>query len=55
MSETADLWWPKWNENQIVLATAMHSLDRNVGPLDGTEAESWSLGTVEQSQGEGCY
>ena len=44
MSETADLWWPKCNENQIVLATAMHSLDRNVGPLDGTEAESWSLG-----------
>ena len=42
-SETADLWQPKWNENQTVLASAMHTLDRG-----------WSLGIVEQSQGEGC-
>ena len=41
MSETADLWQPKWNENQIVLATAMQSLDRNVGPVDGTKG--WEL------------
>ena len=44
--ETADLWQPKWNENQIVLAT-----DRNAGPLEDAAAGSWSLGTVEQSQG----
>ena len=55
MNEIADLWQPKWNENQIVLATAMHSLDRNISPLDGTEAWSWSLGIVEQSQGEGSH
>ena len=41
MSEAADLWQPKWNENQIVLATAMQSLDRNVGPVDGTKG--WEL------------
>ena len=31
---------PKWNENQIVLAAAMHTPDSVV-------AGSWSLGTVE--------
>ena len=46
-SETADLWQPKWNENQTVLATAIHT-------PDGAVAGSWSLGIVEQSQGEGC-
>ena len=54
-SETADLWHPKWNENQTVLAAAIHTPDRNTGPLEGAVAGSWSLGTVEQSQGEGCY
>ena len=29
-SETADLQQPKWNENQTVLATAIHTLDRDV-------------------------
>ena len=53
-SETADLWQPKWNENQIVLATAIHTPDRDAGPLEGAAAGSWSLGIVEQSQGEGC-
>ena len=53
-SETADLWQPKWNENQIVLATAMYSPDRDPGPLEGTAAGSWSLGIVEQSQSKGC-
>ena len=53
-SETADLWQPKWNENQTVLATAIHTLDRETGPLEGAAAGSWSLGIVEQSQGEGC-
>ena len=54
-SETADLWQPKWNENPTVLATAIHTLDRDAGTLEAAVAAgSWSLGTVEQSQGEGC-
>ena len=48
-AETAYLWQPKWNENQTVLATAI------AGTLEAAVvAGSWSLGTVEQSQGEGC-
>ena len=27
--ETADLWQPKWNENQAVLAQAIHTPDRD--------------------------
>ena len=46
-SETADLWQPKWKENQTVLVTAMHTPDKNTGPLEGTGAGSWSLGRVE--------
>ena len=53
-SETADPWQPKWNEKQTVLAITIHTLDRSAGPLEGTEAGIWSLGIVEQSQGEGC-
>ena len=53
--ETADLWQPKWNENQTVLATAIHTLNRDTGLLDGTEAGSWNVGIVEQFQGEDCY
>ena len=53
-SETADLWQPKWNENQTVLAAAIHAPDRNAGPLESAAAGSWSLGIVAQSQGEGC-
>ena len=52
--ETADLWQPKWNENQAVLAVAIHTPDRDTGPLEGPEAGSWTLGIVVQSQGEGC-
>ena len=37
-SETADLWQPKWNENQMVLATAISTLDRDGGPLEGRVA-----------------
>ena len=32
--ETADLWQPKWNENQTVLAAAIHTPDRDAGPLE---------------------
>ena len=53
-SETADLWQPKWNENQTALAAAMHTPDRNIGPLEGAAAGSWSLGIMKQLQGEGC-
>ena len=49
-SETADLWQPKWNENQIVLAAAIHIPDRDAGPLEDAAAGSWSLGVVERSQ-----
>ena len=51
-SKMADLWQPKWNENQTVLAAAIHTLDRDAGPLEGAVAGSWSLGIVEQSQGQ---
>ena len=53
-SEIADLSQPKWNENQTVLAKAIHTPDRDPGPLEGTMAGSWSLGIVEQSQGKRC-
>ena len=53
LREAADLWQPKWNENQTVLAAAMHTLDRYAGSLEGAAAGSWSLGIVEQSQGVG--
>ena len=53
-SETTDMWQPRWNENQTVLAAAIQTLDRVIDPLEGTEAGSWSLGVVEQSQGKGC-
>ena len=52
-NETADVWQPKWNENQTVLATAKHTLDRDEGPPEGAVAGSWSLAIEEQSQGEG--
>ena len=48
------IWQPKWNENQTVLASAIHTLERDAGPLEGLAAGSWSLGIVEQSQGKGC-
>ena len=32
-SKTTDLWQPKLNENQTVLAEAIHTLDRDVEPL----------------------
>ena len=39
-SETADLWKPKWSENQTVLATAGHAPDRDKGSLEGATAGS---------------
>ena len=55
-SETADLWQPKWNENQTVLAAAIPTPDREAGLLEGIAAGSWSVGIVEQSKGEGfCW
>ena len=53
-SEAADLWQPEWDEHQTVLATAIHTPDRDTGPLEGAVAGNWSLGIVGQSQGEGC-
>ena len=54
-SERADLWQPKWNENQAVLSTVIHTPNRDAGLLEGAAVGSWSLGIVEKSQGEGCY
>ena len=48
------VWHPKWNKNQTVLAKAIHTPDRDAGPLEGKVAGSWSLGIVELSQGKGC-
>ena len=45
-SETADLWQPKWNENQTVLGAAIHTADWDTGPLEGAAAGSGSLGIV---------
>ena len=53
-NETADLWQPKLNENQTVLAAAIHTPDREVDSLEGAAAGRCRLGIVEQSQGEGC-
>ena len=53
-NETADPWQPKWNENQTILAAAIHTPDRNAGPPEDAVARSWSLGIVEQSQGKDC-
>ena len=39
--ETADLRQPKCNENQTVLAAAIHTPDRDAGPLEGAAAVSW--------------
>ena len=44
---TACLRLPKQNENQIVLAVAIHAPDRVVGSLEGAVAGSWNLGIVE--------
>ena len=41
-NETADLWQPKWYENQTVLATAIYTPDRGAGSLEGVVAGSWS-------------
>ena len=53
-SETADLWQPKWNENQTVLAAAIHTPNRDANPLEATAAGSWSLGIVGQSHSKDC-
>ena len=40
-TETADLWQPKWNENQTVLATAIHTLER--GHRSPIRHSGWEL------------
>ena len=35
---------------QTILATAIHTPVRDVGPLEGTAAGSWSVGIVEGSR-----
>ena len=48
------MWQPNWNENQTVLGTVIYTPDKYAGILEITVVGSWSLGIVEQSQGEGC-
>ena len=50
----ADLWQSKWNENQTVLVAVIHTLNRDIDPLEGAVAGSWSLGIVKQSLGKDC-
>ena len=38
---------------QSFLAVAVHITNRDTDPLEDAAAKSWSLGKVEQSQGEG--
>ena len=40
-NDTADLWKPKWNENQTVLPTAICTLDRDAITLEGAATGSW--------------
>ena len=53
-SETADLWQPKWNENQTVLAAAIHTPGKECWSPGRRSSWELELGTVEQSQGKGC-
>ena len=53
-NETTDLRQPKWNENQTVLAAAVHTPDRDADPLESAVPGSWSLGIMEQFPGKGC-
>ena len=50
-SETADLWKAGCNENQRVLAAAVHTLYKDICPLKGTVAGSCSLGILWQFMG----
>ena len=51
-----ELKWVRWNKNQTVLSSAVYTLDRDIDPLEGATAGSWSLGIVEQSQDKGwCW
>ena len=46
--------WGSLNGTRItVFATAIHTPDRDSGPLEGAAAGSWSLGIVGQFQGKG--
>lgn len=40
---------------QAILAIAIQTPDKDLGPLEGAAAGSWSMGIVEQSQGVGCH
>ena len=64
---TADLWQPKWNENQTILAAAIYTLDgtggwelefRDYGAIPGQAllltAERWIEGCEEGDRGGKC-
>ena len=41
-NKAANLWQPKWNENQTALASAMHTPDGEADPLEDAAIMSWS-------------
>ena len=46
-SETADLWKPKWNENQTVFSTVIQIPERDAGPI-GVAGSRWFIEIVEK-------
>jgi len=47
-SEIADLWQPKWNENETVLAAAIHTPDRDAEFGDCGVIPGWGLLLIEE-------
>ena len=44
--ETAELWQPEWNENQTVLAAAIHTLEKDAGRHSSWEPEFRDCGVI---------
>lgn len=51
-SKAADLWQSEWRTTKTIPGAALHTLDRNISPLDCTVTRSWTIWIGEQSQGE---
>ena len=45
---TADMWQPKWDENQTVLAAAIHTPDRSPGRCSSWELEFRDCGAIPE-------
>ena len=53
-SETAVLWQPWWDENETVLSTAIHTPERDTGPVEGAAGSRWFIEIVEKSLAVVC-